>query len=76
MPNTLSIITPCYNHGQYLDDAIESIVAINTPYSYEHIIINDGSTDEFTLQKIPGNLKAKVIRIIHQQNMGLCHGKK
>lgn len=70
----ISIITPCYNQGQYLDDAIESISEINTPYTYEHIIINDGSTDIFTINKI-NQLEKKGYKVINQKNMGLAHAR-
>ena len=46
----LSVVIPCYNHGIYLNDAVESIVT--SKYNYEVIIIDDGSTDLFTLTKI------------------------
>lgn len=40
----ISIIIPCYNQGQYLEEAIES--AYNqTTQAHEIIVINDGSTD-------------------------------
>ena len=48
----VSVVTPCYNHGQYLDDAIQSIPYDKLDYEVEHIIVNDGSTDEYTNQKI------------------------
>ncbi len=67
----ISIITPCYNHGMYLDDAIASIKAIKTNYSYEHIIINDGSTDLFTLKKLE-ELESSGVKVIHQSNSGLA----
>ena len=39
-----SIIIPCYNHGQYLEECLISILQ-QTFDSWECIIINDGSTD-------------------------------
>lgn len=65
----VSIIIPCYNHGQFLDETISSVYS-NTYKDVEIIIVNDGSTDPETitvLDKISGpNLK-----VIHQQNSGL-----
>src|SRR5258706_5799107 len=68
----VSIITPCYNHGNYLDEAIASI-----PYSdigsgeIEHIIINDGSTDKQTIDKL-NELQRKGYNVINQNNLGLA----
>lgn len=40
----VSIIIPCFNQAQYLDDALQS--ALNQTYAnWECIIVNDGSTD-------------------------------
>ncbi|WP_428231305.1 glycosyltransferase family 2 protein [Flavobacterium sp.] len=40
----VSIIIPCFNQAQYLDDALQSV--LNQSYSnWECIIVNDGSTD-------------------------------
>lgn len=40
----LSVIMPCYNQAQYIEEAIESV--INQSYrNWELIIIDDGSTD-------------------------------
>lgn len=40
----ISIITPNYNYEQYIGHAIESILSQNYD-DYEHIIVDDGSTD-------------------------------
>lgn len=71
MPPLVSIITPCYNQGIYLDDAIASIPYSEVSYEIEHIIINDGSTDPFTIEKL-NELEQQGHFIIHQSNQGLA----
>ncbi len=66
----VSIITPCYNHGKYLDEMINSVEDTIKNLDYELIIVNDGSTDEFTINKL-ADLSEKGYNIIHQQNQGL-----
>lgn len=41
---TVSVVIPCYNHGKYLHQAIESIDLQDYPYK-EVIVVNDGSVD-------------------------------
>lgn len=67
----ISIITACFNHGIYLDDAFNSIELDKNAHLFEHIIVNDGSTDAFTLAKLD-ELEAKGSIVIHQQNKGLA----
>jgi glycosyltransferase involved in cell wall biosynthesis len=67
----ISIIIPCYNSGAYLCDALSSISNsknINT-IDHEIIIIDDGSTDEFTINFLD-ELNIENCTIIHQQNRG------
>lgn len=43
----ISFIIPVYNCSKYIKRCIHSITALNTPkYSYEIVIVNDGSTDD------------------------------
>lgn len=66
----ISIIIPCYNQGLYLKDTIESVFACDNSL-YELIIVNDGSTDEFTISYLQ-ELKHQGINVIFQENKGLA----
>lgn len=65
----VSIVIPCYNHGEYLDDALESLDSINKG-KYEVIIVNDGSNDPETLEKLR-ELETKGYFVLHQENKGV-----
>jgi glycosyltransferase involved in cell wall biosynthesis len=67
----LSIITPCYNHGSYLDDCVQSVALEKHISKVEHIIVNDGSTDGATIEKLR-SLQASGYHVIHQENRGLA----
>ena len=62
----VSVIIPCYNHGAYLVEAIESILAQTYP-NIEIIVVDDGSTDN-TKEVACGFEK---VRYIYQTNAGL-----
>ena len=64
----VSVIMPCYNQGQYLDEAVESVLA-QTYKNFEIIVINDGSTDAETIQILRHYHKPQV-KIIHTENRG------
>lgn len=42
---TISVVTPSYNQGKYLEDAIRSVVSQGYPH-FEHIIIDNCSMDQ------------------------------
>ena len=65
----VSVIIPCYNYGRYIWDAIRSVLA-QTFKNFEIIVVNDGSTDENTIQ-ILQEIAHPRIKILHQSNCGL-----
>ena len=66
---TVSVVIPCYNQGQYLDEAVESVIS-QTYQDFEIIIINDGSNDLETIEILKNYQKPKT-RIIHTENQGV-----
>lgn len=64
----VSVIIPCYNHGQYIDEAVDS-VSNQTFSDIEIIIVNDGSTDVFT-QNLLKNYNKPKTRVLHTTNNG------
>jgi glycosyltransferase involved in cell wall biosynthesis len=66
----ISIIIPCYNHGQYIREAISSVEKCTDKSLYEIIVVNDGSTDAFTIEEM-GRLANDGYHVINQVNQGL-----
>ncbi len=64
----VSIIVPCYNGGQYLDNLMAALDR-QTFRDFEIVIIDDGSTDNLTTRKL-AELEGRA-RVIHQPNRGL-----
>lgn len=66
----ITIVIPCYNQGIYIRETLESLKPISKEL-FELKIINDGSTDEYTIQVL-GELEKEGYEIIHQSNQGLA----
>jgi len=62
----VSVIIPCYNHGKYLPDAIQSVYSQNHP-QIEIIVVDDGSIDNTRSVC----LEHPKVTYIYQQNSGL-----
>ncbi len=69
----LSVVIPCFNHGEFILEAIASVENCLDPV-YEIIIINDGSTEPLT-EKVLDYLKAKNYGILDQKNQGLAQAR-
>ena len=74
----ISVVIPCYNHGKFLGDAVDSVLQSDFK-DYEIIIVNDGSTDPLTLrvfrdldQRFSDN---QTVTILQQENLGLSSAR-
>ena len=69
----VSVIIPIYNSGEFLEDAINSVLSQNV--CYEIILVNDGSTD--SSGAICDNYGATYdnITVIHQKNSGVTKAR-
>ncbi|HEV2223907.1 MAG TPA: glycosyltransferase [Candidatus Acidoferrales bacterium] len=67
----VSVVIPCFNHGEFLPEAVASVVASPERDDVEIIVVDDGSTDERTIKEMDA-LSASGIHVIRQQNKGLA----
>ncbi len=67
-PPIVSVIMPCFNHGQFIEEAIESVIA-QTFTTVEIIIVNDGSTDAETVRLLK-HYQQPNVSVIHTENRG------
>ena len=66
----VSVIIPCFNHGRYLCEAVESVLSQGYP-NIEIIVVDDGSTDETRqiAEKYHG------VKYVYQINQGLSSAR-
>ena len=79
----LSIIIPVYNKSKLINRCLDSIFHQSTQYSYEVILVDDGSTDD-SVELIKRRKESNLV-LYQQQNAGpsvarnkgveLSHGK-
>ena len=69
-PPRVTVVIPCYNYGQYLEQAVDSILK-QTFQDFEILVVNDGSTDNSL--EVARSLEAASptrVRVIDQPNSG------
>lgn len=73
MPKLVSIITPCFNSGKHIHRLLDSVLAQDYP-NIEHIIIDDGSTDNTAAiirqHKTKYDQQGKQLHYYYQKNAG------
>src|SRR5262245_15363561 len=65
LSNVVSVVIPCYNHAEFLGDAIESIMAQTCARS-EVVVVDDGSTDRSA--EVASRYSG--VRFLSQRNQG------
>jgi len=66
----VTVVIPCYNQGEFVDDAILSVFE-QTVASFEVVIVDDGS-DDATTPALLDALDWPRTTVIHQDNAGLA----
>lgn len=69
MKPLVSYIIPCYNQGMYLPDTLKSIEEEGYQ-EYEILIIDDGSTDQTTVDYLKTLKSTDKLQILKQENSG------
>jgi glycosyltransferase involved in cell wall biosynthesis len=64
----VSVVVPCYNGGRFLDELFAGLAA-QTFRNFEIVIVDDGSTDPLTREKLAA--LDPEIRLVRQENRGL-----
>ena len=80
----VSVIIPCYNNAEYLRESLDSVLAQESRYSFEAVVINDGSQDD-TPRILKEYETLPNVTVLHQENRGhsgarnaglqVCRGK-
>jgi glycosyltransferase involved in cell wall biosynthesis len=66
----VSVIIPCFNMGQFIDEAVDSVFA-QTMQDFEIVIIDDGSTDQATVQLLSNYHRPKT-QVLLTKNQGVA----
>jgi glycosyltransferase involved in cell wall biosynthesis len=67
----VSIITPCYNSRRFIVRTIASVIDQSFG-DWEHVVVDDGSTDDPAAVVGPYLALEPRLRLIHQSNRGVC----
>jgi glycosyltransferase involved in cell wall biosynthesis len=68
-PPRVSVVVPCFNLGNFLDEALDSVAA-QTWTDFEVVVVDDGSTDPET-RRLLESLDRPNTRLVRSENRGL-----
>jgi glycosyltransferase involved in cell wall biosynthesis len=66
----LVVVIPCFNHGEFLPEAVASVTGIKRD-DVDLVVVDDGSTDGRTRKEVDA-LISEGIKVVRQKNMGLA----
>lgn len=69
MNSLVSFIIPYYNSGKTIQETIDSIFS-QSHENFDIWLVNDGSTDQFSIEKLKELNNLKKLNILHQANSG------
>ncbi len=70
----ISVIVPCYNQAQYLDECLQSVLD-QTYQNWECIIVNDGSPDHTEETALRWTAKDARFKYVKKENGGLSSAR-
>lgn len=68
---SLTVVIPYYNMGQYIEECVGSVMA-SSYKDLRILIVNDGSSDPASIEKLKIFEGMEKIRVVHQKNQGLA----
>jgi glycosyltransferase involved in cell wall biosynthesis len=66
----VSVVIPCFNHGEFLPEAVASVIDLKRD-DVQLVVVDDGSTDKRTRKEMSA-LVARGIEVLQQENRGLA----
>ena len=68
----ISVVVPLYNEDESLVELVHWIdkVMLENAFSYEVILVDDGSTDEFVKMKLKQLENVDKIKVVYKENGG------
>jgi len=66
----VSVIVPCFNHGAFLEEAVDSVFA-QTCQDFEIIVVDDGSTDPAT-QRLFARFRRPRTQVLRSEHRGVA----